>query len=91
MWIDSSRIRTMQRLQRELDDPRVTMDVKRKAHRLKSKIQKELKDPKLAALRERLTLAVKYNDKLNTWKLTCQIKDYMKEDIPVDIYERDNI
>lgn len=87
MYIDSSRIQTMRRLQHELDDPRVTMDVKRKAYRLKCKIQKELKDPKLATLRERLTIAVRRNDKRETWKLTCQIKDYMKEDIPVDIYE----
>jgi hypothetical protein len=88
MFIDTSRIRTMQRIQRELDDPKVPLHTKKKAFRLKSKIQHELKDPILANMRERLTRAVSAGDKYETWKLTCQIKDYMKEEIPTDIYER---
>lgn len=91
MFIDSSRIMTMTRLQRELNDPKVPMETKRKAFKLKSKLQKEMKDPILASMRERLFLAVRTEDKYEVWKITCQIKDYMKEDIPVDIYERNNI
>jgi len=87
MYIDSSRIRTMARIQSDLDDPTTPMWRKKKAYRLKTKIQKELKDPTLARMRERLTIAASNNDKYEMWKLTCQIKDYMKEEIPVDIYE----
>jgi hypothetical protein len=77
----------MARIQHELDDPRVDIVTKRKAFRLKSKLQVELKDERLAKMRERLTKAVSANDKYETWKLTCQIKDYMHEEIPTDIYE----
>ena len=88
MFIDTSRIRTMARIQYELDSPKVDMVTKRKAFRLKSKLQREMKDPTLATMRERLTKAVSNDDKYEIWKITCQIKDYMKEEIPTDIYER---
>lgn len=91
MFIDTARIRTIARLNAELSDPSVPMSTKRKAHRLKAKLQKQMKDKKLATMRERLTMAVTANDKYETWKLTCQIKDYLKEEIPVDIYERDDV
>jgi hypothetical protein len=77
----------MARIQYELDSPKVDIVTKRKAFRLKSKLQVEMKDPILAKMRERLTKAVSANDKYETWKLTCQIKDYMHEEIPTDIYE----
>jgi hypothetical protein len=88
MYIDSSRIRTMARIQYELNTPSVPMATKRKAFRLKQKLQSEMKDPILAKLREQLTKAVNANDKYETWKLTCQIKDHLNEEIPIDIYER---
>ena len=88
MFIDTSRIRTIARINAELSDPSVPMSTKRKAHKLKTKLQEQMKDRKLSIMRERLTKAVSSNDKYETWKLTCQIKDYLKEEIPVDIYER---
>jgi hypothetical protein len=75
----------MHRIQRELDDPKVPMATKRKAHKLKNKLQREMKDPILATMRERLTKAAGADDKLAVWKFTCQIKEYMHEEIPVDI------
>ena len=76
----------MARINYELNDPKTPMATKRKAHRLKAKLQKEMKDPILATMRERLTKAASADDKLEIWKITCQIKEYMKEEIPVDIY-----
>ena len=88
MYIDSSRIRTYARIKSELYDPRVPMREKRKAHKLLQNLQKQMKDQKLGLMRERLQKAVNHDDKYEIWKITCQIKDYMNEDIPVDIYER---
>ena len=45
------------------------------------KILAQLKDPHLAKLRERLTRAYFAEDKLETWKLTNQIKDYLGEEL----------
>lgn len=91
MFIDTARIRTIARINAELSDPSVPMSTKRKAHKLKVTLQKQMKDKRLAIMRERLTMAVNADDKYETWKLTCQIKDYLKEEIPTDIYERDDI
>lgn len=87
MWIDSSRIRTIARLNQDLHDPSVPMSTKRKAHKLKQTLQKQMKDRQLSRMRERLNMASAANDRYEMWKLTCQIKDYLKEEVPVDIYE----
>ncbi len=88
MYLDSSRIKTMARIHKDLHDPEAPMNIKRQAHRLRAQIQRDVKDQKLSKLREQLSRAVSANDKFSIWQLTCQIKDYMGEEIPTDIYER---
>lgn len=89
MYIDSSRIRLINKLQNDLRDVKIPMWQKKKAQRLITKVQKELKDKHLAEMRERLVRAVRADDKYETWKITCQIKDYMHEEIPHDIWVED--
>lgn len=52
---------------------------KKQIQRSIDKILVQLNDEKLAKLREKLMLAHKYSDKREIWKLTNQIKDYLKE------------
>lgn len=52
---------------------------KKQIRRNIDKILAQLQDEKLAKLREKLMLAHFYSDKREIWKLTNQIKDYLKE------------
>lgn len=91
MYVDSSRLKTLTRIHKDLHDFNTPMQIKRNAHRLRAQIQKDVHDHKLSKLREQLARAVTASDKYETWKLTCQIKDHMGEEIPTDIYERHDI
>ena len=41
---------------------------------------KQIKDPKISKLRERLVKATYDENKYEIWKISAQIKDYLKED-----------
>jgi hypothetical protein len=45
-----------------------------------NKIIKQIKDPKVSKLRERLVKATYAEDKREIWKISALIKDYLKED-----------
>lgn len=85
MYVDSSRLKTLARIHKDLHDPEAPMNIKRQAHRLRAQIQRDVKNKKLSKLREQLSRAVSASDKYRTWQLTCQIKDHMGEEIPIDI------
>ena len=88
MYIDSSRIRDIEQLKGWMNDPKFSTARKRMFHHTYKKIQSQLHDKTLASKRERLIKATKAEDTFEMWKITNQIKDYMKEEIPTDIYER---
>lgn len=85
MYIDSSRRRTLMQITKALRDPLYPPEQKRKADRIRAGFQQDAKDAKFARLREQLDRAAASNDKLAMWKLTCQIKDYKGEEVPVDM------
>lgn len=58
---------------------RAELTRKKQIQRNIDKILAQLQDRKLAGLRERLMLAHLYSDKREIWKITNQIKDYLKE------------
>jgi hypothetical protein len=53
---------------------------RKRAYKVFSKIQAQLKDKKLMHMRERLRRALYAEDKHETWKITNQIKDYLGEE-----------
>lgn len=87
MYLDNSRKATLARLDKQLLDMGIDTPTKRRIWKARDRILKTARDKKLAEMRERLTKATFDNNKYEMWKITCQIKDYMGEEIPVDIYE----
>jgi hypothetical protein len=79
MYIDSAREKDLYMLNRKLNDPTIPVADKRRYNVAHKKIMVQLKDRKLSQLRERLTRAYFAEDKLETWKITNQIKDYLGE------------
>jgi hypothetical protein len=80
MYVDTSRIKDLEMLQKWMDSPNFTPERKQMFHRTVKKIVTQMKDPRLGAMRERLMKATKAEDKLEMWKITNQIKDYMHEE-----------
>lgn len=80
MYVDSSRLKDLSMLRAWIDDPKYSIDRKKMFQRTFDKIVAQMRDPKLAGLRERLMKATKAEDKLEMWKITNQIKEYMHEE-----------
>lgn len=72
-------MRDLEQLNKKLNDPSIPNSDKRRYHVAHKKIMQQLFDPKLAKMRERLSKAYFAEDKHETWKITNQIKDYLKE------------
>lgn len=80
MIVDSGRKFDLIRIDRQMNDLSIPLSLRRKAFKAKKQILKQIHDKKLAKMRERLILASKHDDKWEMWKITNQIKDYMKEE-----------
>lgn len=80
MYIDSSRLLDLRKIDSLLKDVSQPLYRKKRFAETRAKILRQLKDPKLAVLRERLVRATLAEDKYEAWKISCQIKDYMKEE-----------
>lgn len=80
MYIDSSRIQDLIQLKEWMEDDKFSIDRRRMFKRTYDKIKGQLHDKKLATMRERLMRATRAGDKLEMWKITNQIKDYMREE-----------
>lgn len=78
--MDQGRYKDLAKLQVVLDDPTKPVSVKRQAYSVKQDIIRQLKDKKLTALREQLVKAAQNFDELAEWKISNQIKDYMKKE-----------
>jgi hypothetical protein len=84
MYVDSAREADLRELKAVRDDPAQPMSDRRRASKAFDKILSQLKDPKLAAMRERLMKATYAADLPETWKITNQIKDYLGEEIFIE-------
>lgn len=80
MFVDSSRIKDLAYIEKILADPKHPQYRKERFARTKAKILRQLKDPELAKLRERLVKATVAEDKLQIQKIQLQIKAYTKEE-----------
>lgn len=87
MFIDTSRTRDLAQLKAWMNDPKYSLARRQMFHRTYKKIQSQLHDPKLAAMRERLVKATIAEDKVEMWKITNQIKAYAKEELIGQKYE----
>lgn len=81
MYIDSSRIQDLLELKEDMADESIPLGERRKAYRAYCEIQAQLKDKKLAAMRERLAKAQDVSDRYEVWKIRNQIKDYLGEEL----------
>ena len=79
MYIDKSRIADLARLKERIDDVRNPIWFKKKTQRVYDDILKQLKDPKLAKLREEYVNAAQKSDP-DTAKIALRIKAYLKEE-----------
>ncbi|HJP81446.1 MAG TPA: hypothetical protein VJ841_03580 [Candidatus Saccharimonadales bacterium] len=66
-----------------INDPSKPFWSRRRAHRAKVDIMRQLQDKKLRGLRSQLIKAALANDDLGQWKIAAQIKEYLGEPIPV--------
>ena len=80
MFIDSSRLKDLDQLKAWMNDYSYSLARRKMFKRTHDKILAQVRDPRLAKLRERLTLATRAGDKLEMWKIMNQIKDYAKEE-----------
>jgi hypothetical protein len=80
MFVDSSRIKDLEYIQKILDDPKHPQYRKERYARTREKILSQLKDPELAQLRERLVRATIAEDKVEIQKIQLQIKAHTKEE-----------
>lgn len=75
MFIDTSRLHDLRRLDALLNDDTKPMHLKRRVWRTKQKILGQLFNPRLAKERERLYLATLAGDRREMWKITNIIQD----------------
>lgn len=80
MYIDKAREADLRILTAEINDDTQPRHLRQRAYKVKQKILHQLRDKKLASLRERLLKASAANDEWETWKITNQIKDHLKEE-----------
>lgn len=80
MYADESRIKDLAHLKDILKDLSVPMAQKKKYRLTITRIHKQLYDKQLALMRERLKKAHIASDRLEIWKISNQIKDYMGEE-----------
>lgn len=73
------RERDLYDLHRQMHDTKLPMWRRKAANRTFVQIQDQLRDRRLMGLRESLLKANAANDKLYIWKITNQMKDYLKE------------
>ena len=78
--MDEGRYHQLRELQKVLDDPTRTRFAKKSAYRTQQDILRQLKDKKLTHLREQLLNAANAGDKHAEWKISCQIRDYLKKE-----------
>lgn len=78
--MDQSRIKDLMMLKKVMQDPDRPLKGRKVAYISYNKIIKQIKDPKLSKLRERLVKATYAEDKREIWKISATIKDYLKED-----------
>lgn len=81
MYMDSGRLADLRDLDKQLNDYSLSVADHRRAWRTKQRILKQLRDPQLASMRERLMKAAKANDQREMWKITNQIKEHNKDEL----------
>ena len=81
MYIDKSRIHDIEKLKSKLDDSAIPTKQKRGYFRIYKTVMTQLKDKKLARLREQLFKCLVDGNQREIWKAQARIKDYLKEDI----------
>ncbi len=87
MYVDSSRAKDLSLLKEWMEDPKYTPARRKMFFRTYHKIQTQLHDKKLSAMRERLIKATIDENKVEMWKITNQIKSYAKEELIGQQYE----
>lgn len=84
MYIDVSRLADLNDLKKIRDDVTELMSHRRAAKKALDKILKQIHDPLLAKLRERLLKATLASDVKEMWKIRNQIKSYLKQEIFIE-------
>jgi len=87
MYTDSSRIKDLYQLKVWMNDSKFSMARRKMFADTYKKIQSQLHNQKLANMRERLVKATKAENKVEMWKITNQIKSYVKEELIGQRYE----
>lgn len=78
--MDSSRDADFKHLRSVIANPKKPRGVKRAAHIAAKKIVSQMRDRKLTQMRHRLVKAARAHDEHVEWKLTNQIRDYLKQE-----------
>lgn len=87
MYVDGSRIADLTQIKKWMNDTSYSLARRKMFRRTYTKIQSQLHDQKLAAMRNRLVKATKAENKVEMWKITNQIKSYSKEELIGQRYE----
>lgn len=77
--MDIGRRKDLEQLDAVLSDMSKPYGVRQRAYRVKQAIIKQLQDKGLQELRNRLMKAAAANDEVEEWKISNQIKDYLRE------------
>lgn len=75
-YLDSGRQVDLLRIDQRINDKNSPPMMVRGYQRTKAKVLKQLKDKKLAQLRERMMSASRHNDQWEMWKISCLIQDH---------------
>lgn len=78
--MDKTRLDDLELLTSVMNDDSIPLQRRKRAFEQYKKIMGQLKDKKLAAMRERLRKAAYHQDQLEQKKIASQIKDYMDEE-----------
>lgn len=81
MYIDASRLKDLEMLKTLMEDYTKPMKARQVASRTHDKIMREIKDPVVSKLRERLVKATYAEDKKEIWKISNQIRAHLKEEM----------
>lgn len=78
--MDNGRLKDLKRLQAVIDNPLKSQASKKYARGIQHDIIRQLKDRKLRKLRLMLVKAAQNYDEVSEWKISCQMRDYLKQE-----------
>lgn len=78
--MDTGRLKDLVKLQAVIDEPTNSLAKKRWAASVQADIVRQLKDRRLRKLRLALVHAAQNYDEREEWKISQQIKDYLKKE-----------